>query len=1053
MLLFKVKLNILNKNFYLRMRALYFLICLQFHVVCSDLLAQRYLAKKYGIDKGLPQSQALTLLKSSDGFLWIGTNGGGAARFDGKNFFVLDENKGLLDNIVSAIHETSDGALWFGSFYGVVRYSKNRITKYDKSYGFTRVMSIKSLPDKRILFADFNSGLFIYDNGTIRKIEGEEKFKSLNLRNIYIDKNGKAYLCSHNGVFIFYENKISEFGFNDKLGHKIVRDIYIDNKNRFWIVHQKGFDVIIDNQVYNFNANEIRIGNIVRSIYVDKENNFYLTTDTGLYELKFDYENFNPKNIRFEKIYPIDKTDNVMQVYKDEDGSFWLASGAEGVIKLTISDFENYLAGKNFFTDNVWTIEEMDDGSIYCGDYYGNIYQYKNGKFDEFKNLGPGKKLDRVNALKKDKKGNLWIGGDLLLKFDGKQIIEYGEKEGITYDEIISIFCDSKGNMWFGSWDGAYKYDYAKFEKLNLNYPVFSAGVYYFYEDEIGRIWFCTRQAGVKYLENDSIKQFEFPEKYSSIKYFSMHQDKFGNYWFANYGKGLLWHDPTSGEFRELTINEGLPNNGVLAISTDKKGYIWVGTNNGIAVIDPERFLMNLPNHIISFTVEDGFLGEECNQNAILVDKNNDVWVGHIKGLSIVRNFEFERYSKSNIVKPIITDFKIYFESLNTNSYSESDLNNYGIPNFIKLNYDQNHITIGFIAIDFKTPDKIKFQYMLEGDLDKWSPPTSNNYVTFSNLSPGLYTFKVKTINSGETYDSLTFEIKAPFYKTAHFIIIASCLFLFLIFGIYKIRTRAIKRRNKELMELIETKKIAEKALIEAKENAERSDRLKSEFLAQMSHEIRTPMNAILSFISYLENELKGKLDKELEEIFVLINNGARRLIRTIDSILNMSQIQTGSVTVLKRKVDLIRDIIYPVYKEFKHTAESKNLEFKLENNINSACVFVDDYMVTQILIQLLDNAIKYTTHGEVKIKVSDLNDKIKVEVIDTGVGISEDYLKIIFTPFSQEESGYTRRFDGNGLGLAIAKKYCEYNEIDISVESTKGVGSKFTLVISKLFN
>jgi len=1012
--------------------------------------AQNYISKIYGLEEGLPQSQVLSLLISKNEFLWCGTNGGGAVRFDGKNFFILDEKKGLLDNIVSAICEDQDGGIWFGTLYGAARFYKNKVAAFGKSYGFTRVMSIKALPDGKILLADFNNGLFVYDKGKIKRFLLGDSAQVINLRNIYIDASGNAYLCSHNGIYVFKNEKIEQFKFNAKLTNKVVRDVYVDEKGSFWIGHQKGFDIIVGEKVYSFNAGENKLGSMVRTFFVDKQNTMYIGTDAGVFLVHRENSDDEYK-ISFEKIYPAEKNDNIIQITKDNFGNLWLASGANGLIKLSLSNFTNYLAGVNFPSDNIWTINQLNDGSIYFGDYYGGIFFKKNNNISTLK---LNYHFDRINSIEKDKDGNLWIGGNLLLKYDGKQFIEYSEKDGIAFDVIINIYCDSKGSIWIGTWGGAYKYENKKFYNLEeINRPIHSAGVYYFYEDNEGKIWLCTRQAGVKYFKDEILYEFKFPEKFNSIKYFSIYQDNYGNYWFANYGKGLVWHNPKTGEFKEITTNDGLANNSVLAIIKDKKGIIWVGTNNGISAIDPKRFLENTHPFVISFGKEEGFLGEECNQNSIMVDSENNVWFGHIKGVSVIKNFDFSKYKISLSKKPIITDFKIFFESLNTSDYKDEELNLYGLPKKVYLNYNENHITIEFLAIDFRSPDKIKFQYVLEGAFDKWTPPTSNNYVTFSNLSPGFYVFKVKTSNSENEYDSISFEISAPFYQTKTFIFV-SILFIFGTFlSVYKIRTAAIKRRNRELTELIETKKLAEKALIEAKENAEKSDKLKSEFLAQMSHEIRTPMNAILSFISYLETELKGKIDKEYEEVFDLINNGARRLIRTIDSILNMSQIQSGSVTIIKRKVDIFYEILCPLYEEFRRPAECKNLKFQMENNASSTITCIDDYMMSQIFIQLLDNAIKYTNRGGINIKLEDYDGKIKVEVEDTGVGISEEYLKVIFTPFTQEETGYTRKFDGNGLGLAIAKKYCEYNNIDIKVESQKSKGTKFILYIPKLEN
>ncbi len=260
-------------------------------------------------------------------------------------------------------------------------------------------------------------------------------------------------------------------------------------------------------------------------------------------------------------------------------------------------------------------------------------------------------------------------------------------------------------------------------------------------------------------------------------------------------------------------------------------------------------------------------------------------------------------------------------------------------------------------------------------------------------------------------------------------------------------------------VEDITSKKIIEKELIEAKEKAEASSRLKSEFLAQMSHEIRTPVNSILSYTSLLQEELKDKLPEDLQISFDMINNGGRRLIRTIDMIINMSELQTGSFEIEKTNTYLIKEILNPLIGEFRTIAKSKGLYLELDNGLATEDIelHVDIYSFTQIFANLIDNAIKYTETGGITIKIQDNNRQgISIQVIDTGIGISEEFQKKIFDPFTQEEQGYTRKFEGNGLGLALVKKYTEINGCAIKIESKKGTGSRFIInipnyIISKL--
>lgn len=235
--------------------------------------------------------------------------------------------------------------------------------------------------------------------------------------------------------------------------------------------------------------------------------------------------------------------------------------------------------------------------------------------------------------------------------------------------------------------------------------------------------------------------------------------------------------------------------------------------------------------------------------------------------------------------------------------------------------------------------------------------------------------------------------------------------------------------------------------LLRAKEKAELSNRRKSDFLAQMSHEIRSPVNTILSFASLVRDELSDKASCDMKMCFNAIDNGGRRLIRTIDLVLNVADIQTGKLDIKKEKINLAKDIMETLMLEFISAANSKSIKLELVNKLGEKKLFVDRYTVTQIFANLIDNAIKYTGQGVVTIELSGDSQFINVSVADTGKGISQEYLPRLFDPFTQEEQGNSKRLEGTGLGLSLVKKYCELNEAEIKVESTKGIGTKFIVV------
>ncbi len=247
----------------------------------------------------------------------------------------------------------------------------------------------------------------------------------------------------------------------------------------------------------------------------------------------------------------------------------------------------------------------------------------------------------------------------------------------------------------------------------------------------------------------------------------------------------------------------------------------------------------------------------------------------------------------------------------------------------------------------------------------------------------------------------------------------------------------------------ISQRKIAEQKLTEAKEKAERSERIKADFLAQMSHEIRTPINTIMNYTYLLKTEFEDKVSEDNKGSFHSIENAANRLLRTIDLILNISDIEAGTYEPKPEEISLLEKIIIPVTNELKQSAQNKKLKLEVLNNIkHNQKIIADSYTLYQTIVNLIDNAIKYTKIGKISVELFGGKNYITVNIKDTGIGISKDYIPHLFDKFSQEEAGYTRKFEGNGLGLALVKKYCEINNIEISVSSQKDVGTTFSLKI-----
>jgi len=241
----------------------------------------------------------------------------------------------------------------------------------------------------------------------------------------------------------------------------------------------------------------------------------------------------------------------------------------------------------------------------------------------------------------------------------------------------------------------------------------------------------------------------------------------------------------------------------------------------------------------------------------------------------------------------------------------------------------------------------------------------------------------------------------------------------------------------------------SQRELKHARDNALQASRVKSEFLANMSHEIRTPLNVVLGYTDVLADEIDAQDNEDMKEHLDAIRRAGRRLNRTIQGILDFSKIEARAFELRPQSVKLAT-VLERHVEDIRILAEQKNLRIRCVIDDPKATVLFDEYCLSGALTNLLQNAIKFTQEGSVTAKLYRGPDRnLKISVIDTGIGIEPGYLMRIFEPFSQEESGYTRRFEGNGLGLALTRSYLQLNGAAITVQSQKGQGSQFTVTFA----
>jgi len=242
---------------------------------------------------------------------------------------------------------------------------------------------------------------------------------------------------------------------------------------------------------------------------------------------------------------------------------------------------------------------------------------------------------------------------------------------------------------------------------------------------------------------------------------------------------------------------------------------------------------------------------------------------------------------------------------------------------------------------------------------------------------------------------------------------------------------------------------LAEAEVKKARETIKEADRLKNTFLNVLSHELRTPLNIILGYSTIIKESLKDKVSTEEKVFLDNLHNGSERLFNSISQMLEFAQLEAGNFKLAIETVDLIPMLHFSI-QSIKQQALEKQIDLKTNIKEKSILVDIDLHCIENALNNLLNNAVKFTSRGFIEVEAGILKDHELAfcKIRDSGVGISAGYLEHLYSPFSQEDLNLSRNYEGNGLGLAITKRYVEKLGGSLIVDSIKGVGSTFTLTL-----
>jgi signal transduction histidine kinase/ligand-binding sensor domain-containing protein/DNA-binding response OmpR family regulator len=1055
--------------------------------------------RSYTVANGLPSNRVWDLQFTRDGMLWLATEGG-VARFDGREWVRFTRADGLIDNRVFCIHLGAGGELWFGAETGASRFD-SATRKFQSFESGTNGLTAGRVFD---IEADLNGVLWLRTREGLTRYDGKQFQEVLNVPRIEQPpgmSKTKALAVDHAGdVWTVTEGeglwrihgtnavRVADIssGTHDALQVAPDGSLWFQNQaNGLW-----GRVTRYDGQHFeDFTPLESGERDVVEAIEVQTDGIVWLGDDSGK------VTRFDPAHGTCTRLNAggLDSPPSVFKIAVEPGGALWCAT-ERGVYRYDEQSFVTYTRADGLPNNQIFTSAFAQDGALWLASLpYEQSQAFTSrmapGKAhpgaDPFENFGPVQGLDYRGAfaLLPEAGGGVWLGGGRIfpgLYYFDPNAEARSEKpfrvlpglEVFGGDSCNDLHIDRSHTMWVIEWFNQLRHfslDDLRHGKLQVEKVEGVGDRGTIYEDAKRALWTASRYVseGLTRIQGTNIVHFDMKTTQNGLP-----SDKvicFGEgpdgYLYVGTDRGLARYDGKHFSTVERTQDRPAPLDGVQKIFRDREGGLWFGTDGGATHYDG----------ITWSTLDDSDgLPAGGSVRTIAQDREGTLWFGTDGGL--VRY----RPTRRELLAP---QLEVQTDRTYRNGQEIPPL---AVGSLAIFHYN---------AVDFNTqPHKRLYRYALvPGRVETpppthdaaWRAPSFQAQFDWKAGDPGYYSLFAQFIDRDLNYSQparALLRVVTPWYANAWIMVPGGGGALVLFGWAFVAGSLAIRRKREaeQLQDRVyrqeqEARKAAEKAKVEieaknvqlqraseaaeaARQQAETANAAKSEFLANMSHEIRTPMNAILGFSELLRTQMAASRERQYLDA---ISSSGRTLLTLINDILDLSKIEAGKLELHYEPMSLAR-LVDEIHKLFSLKASEKGI--KLITNIDPKLphgLMLDEVRLRQVLFNVVGNALKFTEKGHVQIRatfepeaesrspggiIEPNQDLVDVilEVSDTGIGIPRDQKDRIFGAFSQVAGQSTRKFGGTGLGLTITKRLTEMMHGRIEVQSEPGKGSTF---------
>ena len=1033
-----------------------------------------------------------SMAQDLQGYIWL-CNHMGLIKYNGFNNKIYrslpGDSTSIQDNYFQTLHVDHTGDLWVGTKTGLIRYNPDcdcfiRYPSTPDNHAPTGLIT-DMVEDQNLTmwFAMQSGGLFRYE----KENDSFTRFLDNPDDSVTIVNDAVRVLLSdrENNIWIgtvFGDSAsgggLIRFNPNTGIALRFLHDPAKPNS-------------LLDSRIsalYEDQKGRILVGTFQGGLHIyDPKNEEFL-------RLKYDANQPNLLHAPYLEDIVWDSDPFIQIIHQDQNGGYWVGTSGKGINYFDpATNILSYYPSDAVNPSILWSFLEDRQGNLWLGNMGIGLYrkdpfarkftlssEYNNTQTAYESPLNPGTiwvctlkgglikmnlKMNKVSRFMHEKNDNisighnwvrsayqensrtLWVGlgtGGHEYAGDGYGGLDRMDIETGTFshykirrnsapndfsETVFGITEDREGCLWLGTgYGGLYRSDKDKKEFKHVNFQgddsasinvvIFSAAM-----DSEATIWAGDQAKDGTLYQYDRQKNQFFPFL-KGFKVMEVLKDKKGWLWLSTWSKGVLHYNLADGSYKQYTNEDGLLSNEANCIIEGEDGCYWIGSRYGPSKIDPETGRITS----VSLPVGGYLYGAFRSVDGRL-------FFGAKRGLVSFHPDEING-------NPFPPD--VILESIRVTGESYNLLNTKSKKREIILSHRQNDLTFEYVGLHYSDPIKNEYQYMLEPYDTIWIDAGTQRAARYTNLDPGEFTFRVKASNSDGVWNdkgpSLQLSILPPIWATwwAYLIYAFTGLLIFIVFRRYELNRLSLKH-GMELKES-EARKLQE------------VDQLKSKFFANITHEFRTPLTVILGMTSSIKSDAQRVQLEEAEKPLEMIQRNGENLLQLVNQMLDLAKLESGNLELQLEQADVIPFVKY-LGESFQSLAEQKDINLTVYAETDQLVMDFDGGKLSVIISNLLSNAVKFTPQGgkivaHLNTSVNNDSEYFLVKIKDNGVGIPEEEIANIFNRFYQVDSSSNRQDEGTGIGLSMCKELIELMNGTISVKSSPGKGSEFTIEI-----